>query len=301
MVVFDKSNVHVVWDDFLVGRPCYFADSVDTLLRAITSQDSDSLGVVSGFGSLEKPFSINLHGDYSMVYPTDARSAWGYNKSYVHFDWDDSLEGCRGLMANSIGQIISLVGRHTSLQYIYKTGGNEYPFKGVDGRLYKFAYVDPYYDFRLALLIGEPIEVLYEDKWYPLTYCTFVKPLSYYRFQSESGALSETSPTGVHEETRPRVAFSDPTSSKKAKDVPAEEPEYSPVTVMELARWLSEGRGYCYDTETGKVITHFPFDFIAKDCSYNKSRYRLFPWGTEIPLSEVNPPYPKCGLSSIFF
>lgn len=299
MVVFDKSNVYFMWDDSLVGRPCYFADSIDDLILAVTSQAEGNLGVISGFGTVKEPFSIDLHGVYSFVYPTDVKRAWVYSASYVHFDWDESLEGCRGWMANSIGQIISMVSRNVSPQYIYRTGGNKHPFKDVDGHLYKFAYFDPYYDFRWALLNGEPVEFSYTGGWQTLEHCVFSFPASYYRLKSESGALSETRPTGVHEETRPRVAFSDPT--EKAKDVPAEEPTYSPVTVMELARWLSEGRGYCYDNETGKVITHFPFDFIAKDCAYNKSRYRLFPWGTEIPLSEVNVPYPTCGLGSVFF
>lgn len=301
MVVFDKSNVYFMWDESLVGKSCYFADSVADLIRAVTRHDEDKMGVMLGFGTLESPFYIDLHGVYSMVYPVDGESGCIYSKSYVHFEWDESLEGRKGWMANSIGQIKSMLIRNVTPGYIYRTGCDEHPFEDIEGDLYRFAYYDPYYDFRYALLNGEPVEFSYTGGWRTLEHCVFSFPSPYYLLKSESGALSETSSSGVHEGTQPGVAFSDPHSSEKAKDVPAEEPEYAPVTVMELARWLSEGRGYCYDNETGKVVTHFPFDLIAKDCPYNKSRYLLLPWGTEIPLSEMNRPYPKCDFDSMFF
>lgn len=71
----------------------------------------------------------------------------------------------------------------------------------------------------------------------------------------------------------------------------------SPMTYLELARWLSEGRGYCHDTYIGKVITHFPFDLVAKDCHFNKSRYHLIPWDAEISISDVDYPDTECGFN----
>ena len=281
-MVFDVSNVYFVWDDNLSGKTCYFADSVMGLVNAMSIQNIMNIGIVEGFGSLDKPFSISSRGNHPLVYPIDNTSSWAYNKAYVKFEWDDSLEDKKCLLANSIGKITSMVCRNVTPWEVFKTGCNEHPFKDEGGKLYKFAYFDPYYDFRYSFLNGEPVEFKWYGEWQPLKHCMFALPPSHYRVKYEN------SPTEIHEGTRPVKESSKRTTTSEKSD-------NTPQTYLELAGWLSEGRGYCHDIYTGKVITHFPFDLVAKDCHFNESRYHLIPWDAEISISDVSYPSTKCG------
>ena len=60
MVVFDKSNVYFVWDDLLIGRPCYYADSITDLVNIVTIQDENDIGIVTNFGDIDEPFVIDM-------------------------------------------------------------------------------------------------------------------------------------------------------------------------------------------------------------------------------------------------
>lgn len=221
MVVFDKSNVHFMWDDSLIGRSCYYADSIIDLVNIVTIQDEKDIGIVTNFGDIDEPFVIDMKNSYSIIYPTDVKNENSYSKDFVKFEWDHSLEGKKCLMANSIQEIKSMVLRNASPRIIFKTGCNENPFKDIDDDLYKFAYYDPYYNFRYALLNGEPIEYLADDGlWCPLQNCVFNLPIHYYRFKYEASLDNETKKFNVTPTEKCRI-----------------------VTHRELTKWLATGHG----------------------------------------------------------
>ena len=94
----------------------------------------------------------------------------------------------------------------------------------------------------------------------------------------------ETSRPGVRfsdsEKADSEKADSEKADSEKAEDVPAEVSGSVslPVTNLELARWLVEGHGYCWDSLTGDVVTNWRFDLTMRDCPFNASRYHLMFW-----------------------
>ena len=251
MIVFDKSNVHFMWDDSLLGRPCYHADSITDLMNIVIGQDEKDIGVVTGFGDIDEPFVIDMRDAYSIVYPTDVKNESIYNKDSLKVEWDRSLDGKKCLMANSIQEIQSMVLRNASPWSVYKTDCKEYPFTDIGEELYKFAYYDPYYDFRYALLNGEPIEYLAEDGfWWPLQNCIFNLPIHYYRFKYKATSYNETKESDVTQ----------------------------PETNMELLRWLAEGNGYVIDNVNNKVLTSILFEHHEKDNPFDKNRYSLLTW-----------------------
>ena len=130
----------------------------------------------------------------------------------------------------------------------------------------------------------------------------FLLPPAHYRFEygsivGQDGSLTEPSQSSrpvsstsamesvlvtSPETSRPGVRFSDSekADSEKAEDVPAEASGSVslPVTNLELARWLVEGHGYCWDSLTGDVVTNWRFDLTMRDCPFNASRYHLMFW-----------------------
>lgn len=250
MVVFDKSNVHFVWDDSLIGRSCYYADSITDLVNIVTIQDEKDIGIVTNFGDIDEPFVIDTKNSYSIIYPTDVKNKDSYSKDFVKFEWDNSLEDKKCLMANSIHEIQSMVRKNVIPWTIFKTGCNENPFKDMDGDLYKFAYYDPYYNFRYALLNGEPIEYLDDDGlWRPLQNCVFNLPIHYYRFKSNV------------------------TSTDDSCNIVTQ-----PVTNMELLSWLVEGNGYVIDNVNNKVLASISFKPTEKNNPFDRNRYSLLTW-----------------------
>lgn len=261
MVVFDKSNVHFVWDDSLIGRPCYYADSITDLVNIVTIQDENDIGIVTNFGDIDEPFVIDMKNSYSIIYPTDIKNNDSYSKDFVKFEWDNSLEDKKCLMANSIQDIKSMVRRNASPRIIFKTGCNENPFKDIDDDLYKFAYYDPYYNFRYALLNGEPIEYLADDGlWRPLQNCVFNLPIHYYRFKSKVSLDNETKKSNV-------------TSTEESCNLVTQ-----PVTNMELLSWLVKGNGYVIDNVDNKVLASISFKPTEKNNPFDRNRYSLLTW-----------------------
>jgi hypothetical protein len=85
-----------------------------------------------------------------------------FDKRFVHFIWDDKLEGKRCFVAGNIALLIFRVNsddeahRAVVTRNADETLAGEFPFRaaGVSGigSDFRFAYYDPRYDARLALL-----------------------------------------------------------------------------------------------------------------------------------------------------
>ncbi len=88
-----------------------------------------------------------------------------FDSRFVHFMWDDSLEGRRCFMANSIDLLVCWVEacneehRHAVRRNNgVCLGAGDYPFtcdveEGSCGRYSRFAYYDPRYDERRKVLL----------------------------------------------------------------------------------------------------------------------------------------------------
>lgn len=256
MIVFDKANVHFMWDDSLVGRHCYFADSMDDLIKAIISQE-ENIGVVTNFGDVNQPFHIIGSGYYSLVYPIDVMTPSIFSTAYVKFEWDYSLEHKKGFMANTIDELKTKVLNNATPELFRKNESETHPFIDTEDGANRLAYFDPYYSVRYAFFDGESIEYLGGDGiWKPLENCIFNLPPSHYRFKY--------------------AAPLDITSTEACN------PVYTPVTNMELSRWLAEGHGYVLDTVNGNVITHFQFNYVERNNRFDNNRFLLRNWNSEL-------------------
>jgi hypothetical protein len=93
-----------------------------------------------------------------------------YNKEFVYFDWDDTLEGKKGFVADSINDLKQYVKNNIDSWFgeIHKnTKNGTYPFESIDDSgveyPFKFCYYDPYYEFRRAYLEGKQLQYKARD------------------------------------------------------------------------------------------------------------------------------------------
>lgn len=93
-----------------------------------------------------------------------------FDEKFVHVLWDDNLAGSRGFVANNIQELIDKVEeKRPDKQFeIRKSENPNAPFfmSGI-GCSYPFAYIDPYYEIKVAYLNGEKIEWYntFKDCW----------------------------------------------------------------------------------------------------------------------------------------
>lgn len=93
-----------------------------------------------------------------------------FDEKFVHILWDDNLAGSRGFVANNIQDLIDKVEeKRPDKQFeIRKSENPNAPFfmSGI-GCSYPFAYIDPYYEIKVAYLNGEKIEWYnaFKDCW----------------------------------------------------------------------------------------------------------------------------------------
>lgn len=100
-----------------------------------------------------------------------------YNKEFVYFDWDDKLKGKKGFFADNIEDLKRDVKDNNTQWYgeIFKNSRSddedvEYPFETIDNsgwhRNFRFAYYDPYYEFRKAYIEGKQLQFKnHEGDW----------------------------------------------------------------------------------------------------------------------------------------
>ena len=91
-----------------------------------------------------------------------------FNDEFVHFRWDDSLEGKIGFMEDGIGLLESKVADGV-MDTIHKADSIGYPFKSDNDTSWRFAYYDPYYEFKKAWIEGKKVQhwttIYVKNKW----------------------------------------------------------------------------------------------------------------------------------------
>lgn len=83
-----------------------------------------------------------------------------FEKQYVHFMWDDELEGKEGFFADDIVALCTRVTHNTRTWYgrAYLNTLNAYQFFYYDKASFRFFYHDPHYNLKVAHEQGKEIE-----------------------------------------------------------------------------------------------------------------------------------------------
>lgn len=99
-----------------------------------------------------------------------------FNDKYIHFKWEDYLEGKKGFFSDSACNFKDYICNPTTKENFYaeeiitrSLDNEEYPFEDPDGGQWKFVYYDPNYEAKIAWKNGN--EIQYKDNdgiWYDL-------------------------------------------------------------------------------------------------------------------------------------
>ena len=88
-----------------------------------------------------------------------------FDKSFVHFMWDDELEGKKVFVADSINTLIECVEKGTTTHTVQYSRNMRMPFERDDFVCFRFrfAYYDPNYEVKKAFNKGKVIQFLNSD------------------------------------------------------------------------------------------------------------------------------------------
>lgn len=81
-----------------------------------------------------------------------------FDKKFVHFLWDDSLEGKEGFFADNIGDLITSVNNNGDKNIASKSKYQDTPFYEA-GSDWRFFYYDPNYECKRAYNEGKQIQI----------------------------------------------------------------------------------------------------------------------------------------------
>lgn len=91
-----------------------------------------------------------------------------FDKQYVHFMWDDVLDGKEGFTADNIGLLREAVNDNSdySRRSVCNSELDSFPFySGLDGSRWKFFYHDPLYEYKRAYKNGKRVEFYISGGW----------------------------------------------------------------------------------------------------------------------------------------
>ena len=144
-----------------------------------------------------------------------------FEKKYVHFMWDDELDGKKVFFSDCIDNLIEFVEDNYNFASgtVKQSDSTVRQFYAIDKiENFTFAYYDPYYEFKLAHEQGKVIQFHeLNDDWDEWLDC-------------------ESEPDWCYPPERYRIKS-----------------ESKPVPNRELARWLSQGNGQCNE---GGFVSH---------------------------------------------
>lgn len=144
-----------------------------------------------------------------------------YNKKFVYFDWDKELDGKKGFVAQNIASLKSQVNNNPKTMVTLSGSDDDVcPFTYyVDNEItcdYQFAYYDPYYEVKKALLEGKTIQYYRKEfnEWTDLylicsvedyldnedwdIYEWRIKPMKWHVVLSDEGTLGIAKSTDKH-------------------------------------------------------------------------------------------------------
>lgn len=89
-----------------------------------------------------------------------------FDKKFVHFMWDDELEGKTGHVSNDIKCLHDYVNNNPSATELIEHSSDEsQPFKTTDGIKFRFFYYDPNYEVKKAFNEGKKVQMKVDGFW----------------------------------------------------------------------------------------------------------------------------------------
>lgn len=82
-----------------------------------------------------------------------------FDKRFVHFMWDDKLEGQKVFVADNINTLIECIKKGTSIYKVHWSRDTGMPFESDDLVRYRFAYYDPNNEVKKAFNEGKKVQV----------------------------------------------------------------------------------------------------------------------------------------------
>ena len=161
-----------------------------------------------------------------------------FEKRFVHFMWDDELEGKKVFYADDIHMLIEDVTDGDDMGIVKESEYSDEPFD-VDGDNWRFVYYDPYYELKWAYEQGITIQAhVSGNMWVDIKEPSWEDGPERYRIKQDE----------------------------------------NPVTHRELALWLAQGNGeiYHYDDSGFKteVKTSYGYHQEYENCDCNE--YKTF-------------------------
>lgn len=169
-----------------------------------------------------------------------------FDKKFVHFMWDDELEGKEGFFADSIITLMSDVISDNYRGVVSKLESDEFPFLRVENDTnWMFFYYDPLYKYKKAFNEGKTIQIKdnIHNKWRDVKY--------------ENILWGENAETGEYR-------------------IKPEEPKTRLMTYRELAEWLAKGNG---QVKVGGEV-HIWFDYVDSTDDIDVG-YEIRRWGSD--------------------
>ena len=81
-----------------------------------------------------------------------------FDKRFVHFMWDDELEGKQVFVADNINSLIERIEKGTSIYKVHWSRDTGMPFESEDLVRYRFAYYDENYSIKKAFNEGKKVQ-----------------------------------------------------------------------------------------------------------------------------------------------
>lgn len=165
-----------------------------------------------------------------------------FDKKYVHFMWDEELEGKKGFVANGIAELRFIV-NHTqdiTTTTVRKSDYEDTFVSNDNGVRYRFFYYDPNYDCKKAYYEGKQIQ-----------------------YKDINGNWKDAYKPAWRDEEEYRI-----------------KPEASRMTYRQLAEWLAKGNGEGTTTLSEDIATiiTYPKD---KESTYVIPEYKIRRWGSD--------------------
>ena len=181
-----------------------------------------------------------------------------FDKKYVHFMWDNELEGKEGFFSDNIHYLQSYVESNKTEMFgkvIRKSFKNGFPFivGDSDEEYYRFFYYDPHYDCKRAYSEGKIIQYELDGEWFDLDSADNPNWDSGYNF--------------------------------RIKPVTPEKSKIRRMTYRELAEWLAKGFGQVSYTDrsiaTKVCVETYNSYFEDFDNTEVPNDYKIRYWGSD--------------------
>ena len=157
-----------------------------------------------------------------------------FDKKFVHFMWDDSLEGKQGFFTDDIYNLVGVVESNEGVKSILSYSDEAMrPFKSSCDVNWKFFYHDPLYEYKWAYKQGKKVEVKGGVLWHTL-------PDNWYWDDSFEYRV-------VIEEGKQYLTYEDLLAKEQL------------LTNEQLSEWLAKGNGMFRAAQGGKSRTLYNF------------------------------------------